>query len=136
MNRPLPSEVPSAKMTTTKKLSECSLHPMHSEQRMAVGGGVLGESCTTLATPWTVAHQTPLFVAFPRQEYSSGLPFPSPGDLPNPGIELVSPAFQESQQRIFWLISSQSEGSSLPIYYSTFLQISYSPPMLLLQLMN
>ena len=50
------------------------------------------------ATPWTAAHQAPLSVEFPRQEYWSGLPFPSPGDLPNPGIEsgslesLVSPA--------------------------------------------
>ena len=41
-------------------------------------------------TPWTVAHQDPLFMAFSRQEYWSGLPFPVPGDLPNPGIELSS----------------------------------------------
>ena len=40
------------------------------------------------ATPWTVAHQAPLSMGFSRQEYWSGLPFPSPGDLPNPGIEL------------------------------------------------
>ena len=39
------------------------------------------------ATPWTVAYQAPLFLGFSRQEYSSGFPFPSPGDLPNPGIE-------------------------------------------------
>ena len=38
------------------------------------------------ATPWTVAHQAPLSMRFPRQEYWSGLPFPSPGDLPNPGL--------------------------------------------------
>ena len=38
-------------------------------------------------TPWTVAHQVPLSMGFPRQEYWRGLPFPSPGDLPNPGIE-------------------------------------------------
>ena len=44
------------------------------------------------ATPQTVAHQAHLFVAFSRQEYWSGLPFPSPGDLPNPGIEPASPA--------------------------------------------
>ena len=43
-------------------------------------------------TPWTVAHQTPLSMAFFRQEYWSGLPFPSPGDLPNPGIKPRSPA--------------------------------------------
>ena len=44
------------------------------------------------ATPWTVAHQTPLSMEFPRQEYRSGLPFPTPGDLAHPGIEPVSPA--------------------------------------------
>ena len=44
------------------------------------------------AIPWTVAHQIPLSMGFPRQEYWSGLPFPSPGDLPNPGTELASPA--------------------------------------------
>ena len=44
------------------------------------------------ATPWTVAHQAPLSTEFPRQEYWSGLSFPSPGDLPDPGMELASPA--------------------------------------------
>ena len=43
------------------------------------------------ATPWTVAYQAPLFMGFSRQEHWSGLPFPSPGDLPNPGIEPRSP---------------------------------------------
>ena len=44
------------------------------------------------ATPWTVAHQAPLSVGFSRQEYWSVLPFPSPGDLPDPGIKPGSPA--------------------------------------------
>ena len=43
-------------------------------------------------TPWTVAYQAPPSMEFPRQEYWSGLPFPSPGDLPDPGIEPGSPA--------------------------------------------
>ena len=48
-------------------------------------------SCPSLsATLWTVAHQAPLSMGFPRQEYWSGLPFPSLGDLPDPGIEPVS----------------------------------------------
>ena len=47
-----------------------------------------------LATPWTVAYQDPLSMGFSRQEYWSGLPFPSPGDLPDPGIEPRSPALQ------------------------------------------
>ena len=46
------------------------------------------------ATPWTVAHQAPLSMGFSRLEYWSGLPFPSPGDLPNPGMEPRSPALQ------------------------------------------
>ena len=45
-------------------------------------------------TPWTVACQAPLSMGFSRQEYWSGLPFPSPEDLPNPGTEPASPAFQ------------------------------------------
>ena len=46
------------------------------------------------ATPWTVAYQPPPSMGFSRQGYRSGLPFPSPGDLPDPGIKLESPAFQ------------------------------------------
>ena len=46
------------------------------------------------ATLWTVAYQAPPSVGFSRQEYWSGLPFPSPGDLLNPGIEPGSPALQ------------------------------------------
>ena len=46
------------------------------------------------AAPWTVAYLAPPPMGFSRQEYWSGLPFPSPGDLPNPGIEPRSPAFQ------------------------------------------
>ena len=45
-------------------------------------------------TLWTVAHLAPLSMGFSRQEYWSGLPFPSPGDLPDPGIEPRSPALQ------------------------------------------
>ena len=45
-------------------------------------------------TPWTVAHQAPLSMEFSRQEYWSGLPFPSPGDFPDPGIEPRFPALQ------------------------------------------
>ena len=47
---------------------------------------------TLLWPPWTIAHQAPLSMVFPRQEYWSGLPFPSPGDFPDPGVEPVSAA--------------------------------------------
>ena len=48
----------------------------------------LFQSYPTLATPWTVAHQAPLSIGFPRQEYWSGLPFPPAEDLPEPVIKL------------------------------------------------
>ena len=48
----------------------------------------------SLGSPWTVACQAPLSIGFPRQEYWSGLPVPSPGDIPDPGIEPGSPALQ------------------------------------------
>ena len=54
-------------------------------------------------TPWTVACQAPQSMGFPRQEYWSGLPFPSPGDLPDPGIKPVS------------FISSALAAGSLPV---------------------
>ena len=54
---------------------------------------VVIQLCLTM-TPWTAAHQAPLSMEFSRQEYSSGLPFPSPQDHPKPGIEPRSPALQ------------------------------------------
>ena len=58
------------------------------------GGGLVTKSRLTLVTPWTVAHQAPLFMRFSRQESWSGLPFPSPGYLPNPETEAGSAALQ------------------------------------------
>ena len=59
---------------------------------MLGGGGLsLSDSFVTL---WTIACRTSLSMGFPGQEYWSGLPFPSPGDLPDPGIEPASPALQ------------------------------------------
>ena len=56
------------------------------------GGGLVAKLYLTFVTPWTVACQAPLSMGFPRQEYWNGLPFPSPGDLPEPGIEPMSSA--------------------------------------------
>ena len=64
---------------------------LHSPSKRVLGHSVIPDSVAL----WTVALQAPLSMGFPRQEYWSGLPFPAPGDLPNPGIEpvsLVSPA--------------------------------------------
>ena len=84
------------------------------------------------AAPWTVAHQASLFMGFPRQEYWNGLPFPSPGDFPEPGIKPASPVslalagrfFINVPPGIFKVINGQDErevkgskGSPLFHYY-------------------
>jgi len=56
--------------------------------------GLVAKSYPTLATPWTATCQAPLSMGFSGEEYWSGLPFPFPGDLPNPGIKPGSPALQ------------------------------------------
>ena len=61
------------------------------------------------ATPETVAFQVPPSMGFSRQEYWSGLPFPSPGDLPDPGIEPGSPAFQADT------LTSESPGKQIKL---------------------
>jgi len=66
------------------------------------------------ATPWTIAHQGPPSMEFSRQEYWSGLPFPSPGCLPNPGIEPRSPTSQAD--------ALQSESPGNPICHHTFVK--------------
>ena len=64
----------------------------------------VGECCVLIrvwlfATPWTVAHQAPLFIGFSRQDYWSGLPFPSAGDLPNPEIKPTFPIYVSCTSR-------------------------------------
>ena len=61
---------------------------------MRIEGNLVAKSSPTFVTLWTVACQVPQSMEFPRQEYWSGLPFPSPGDLPNSGIRPMSPALQ------------------------------------------
>ena len=58
------------------------------------GGGLVAKSCPPLVSPWSIARQAPLSMGFSRQEYWSGLPFLSPEDLPDPGIEPGSLALQ------------------------------------------
>ena len=55
------------------------------------GGGLVAKSCLALATPWTAACQAPLSLGFSRQVYWSGVPFPSPGNRPDPETEPKSP---------------------------------------------
>ena len=80
----------------TEEIKEFSFHPLHlvSFPISLVGGGLIIQLCLTLGSPWTVTPQAPLSTGFPKQEYRSGLPTPSPGDLPDPGIEPTSPALQ------------------------------------------
>ena len=59
-----------------------------------VGEVLVTKSGPTLATPWAVACQAPLSMGFSKQEYWRGLPFPSPGYLPDPGIKPGPPALQ------------------------------------------
>ena len=60
----------------------------------SVSESEVAQSCPTLCDQWTVAHQAPPSMGFSRQEYWSGLPFPSPGHLPDPGIKPRSPTLQ------------------------------------------
>ena len=71
--------------------------PMHLPVSASKPLGMISYFCHVLffAMLWTIAHQAPLSMGFSRQEYWGGLPIPSPGDLPDPGIEPGSPAFQE-----------------------------------------
>ena len=73
---------------------------------LSMVAGLVAKSCPTLVTPWTVACQVPVCIGFSRQEYWSGLPFPSPEDLPDPGFEPRSPALQADSlhHRIFRII--------------------------------
>ena len=73
-----------------KESLTCSLSLIFSVQE-SVSRSFVSDSC---ATPWTLALQAPLSVEFYRQEYCSGLPFPSPAGLPKKGIETGSPALQ------------------------------------------
>ena len=76
------------------------------------GGGLVAKSCLTLATPWTLAQQAPLSMGFPKQEYCSGLPFPSPRDLPDPGAEPGSLALQADS------LPTEPQGSPYPLPFN------------------
>ena len=65
------------------------------EPKYSLSLSLVAKSCLTLATSWTIAHQTPLSMGFPRQEYWSGLLFSSPRDLPDSRIRSGFPELQE-----------------------------------------
>ena len=70
----------------------CTVHRAPSRSFQHLASCVPAQSCLPLATPSTLACKAPLSMGVPRQENWSRLPFPSPGDLPDPGIESASPA--------------------------------------------
>ena len=89
------------------------------------GGGLVAKSCPTLCDPMNcVACQVPLSMGFSIQEYWVGLPFPSPGNLPNPGTEPSCPALQADS-----LLPSHQ--GSLVEYLPVFLPRGHSPPVML-----
>ena len=68
------------------------VNPLGPSLSVAITARTCGQSCLTLAIPWTVAHPVPLSMGFYRQEYRSGLPVPPLGNPPDPGIKPASPA--------------------------------------------
>ena len=75
-------------------------------------------------TSWTIAHQAPLSMGFPRQEYWSGLPFPPPGDLPDPGMQLVYPTVA------FRFFTSEPLVTIKPCLIGQFSSVTQSCPIL------
>ena len=75
-------------------VQETGITTIPMEKKCTYGRGLATKLYLTLATPWTVACQASLSIGFSRQEYWSGLPFPSPGDLSDPGIKPRFPALQ------------------------------------------
>ena len=77
-------------------------------------------SSDSFVISWTVAHQTPLSMGFPRHEYWSALPFPSPGDLPDPGTEPISPQLQVNSLPLS-LLGSLWDYNKTPFSHNTLL---------------
>ena len=87
--------------------------PNHSQghnpvfQLLVHGGGCVLSRVRLFVIPWNVARQAPLSMEFSRQEHWIGLPFPLPGDLPNPGIEPMSPVSPLLADRFFTSLASR-----------------------------
>ena len=78
------------------------------------------------ATPCTVAHQAPLSMEFSRQEYWSGLPFPTPRDLPDPGIKPLSPAFPALAGRFFTASATWEVPHIFIVLHKIFSSVQFS----------
>ena len=95
------------------RIAVCMMFEYFKEK--VVVGGLVAKSCPTLATPWTIALQAPLSMGFSRQEYWSGLPFPSPRDLLNPGIKPRSPALQADSLQLSYKGSHHGDSWAVSI---------------------
>ena len=87
------------------------------------------KSCRLFATPWTVVCQAPLSMGFPIQEYRHGLPFPSPGDLPDLGIEPISPSLTDrffTTENVKFYLPIFCKNFCVSIYVDIGLQFSFS----------
>ena len=90
----LPTSVESSKKQGSSRKTSTSALLTTPKPLYGSGGSLFAKSCPTLDTPGTVTCQAPLSMEFPRQEYWNALLHPSPGNLPNPGIEPWSPTLQ------------------------------------------
>ena len=88
------------------------------------GRGLAAKLCPTFVTLWTITHQAPLSMGFSRQEYWSGLPFPPPGNLPDPAINPRALVSQENSL----LLSLQGSQFRKSSEYSFRLVSQFSPP--------
>ena len=92
------------------------------------------------ATPWTAVHQAPLSMRFSRQGYWSGLPFPSPGDLPNPGIEhgqiLYQLSYKGSPKKLknYWIYSAFTVNNCFVVSYVIKIKLTYYKKLLLFRM--
>ena len=81
------------------------------------------------ATPWTVTYQAPPSMGFFRQEYWSGLPFPSPEDLPNPGMEprsqILKEAAKTAKRGYIWKVGMEGEGNQRALFFTIDLKTSF-----------
>ena len=87
----------------------------------------VAQLCPTLGTPWTVALQAPLSMEFPWDEYWSGLPFPPPGDLLDPGIESLSIAWQAASLHLRSLFCRETGNSQVIECFATINLKYYNP---------
>ena len=112
-------------------------HPAFFTGQLSKGLLLLSHFCRVrlCATPWTAAYQATLSMAFSRQEYQNGLLFPSPVDLPNPGIKPGSPALQTDAFPSEPPGKPWTTGTSLYFHLQIILSIKFLSPLLLLLLL-